>query len=180
MNSCNCFCKVSESDCHFHLNLALFFRKQSNCVREVVSLSVPLEELLQDIARCAQTISSLQQRRQDDIWKIMAIVVGGYCYLYYVAIVIYCYLYWLLLFIVIYSVIYCLVAIVIYIMAIVVSAHSREAIIEFCKHALLLLNLHKILDNPHKNDQRILESLWIHKLKPSLNDRSISTELSTL
>ena len=36
----------------------------------------------------------------------------------------------------------------------------------------------KILDNPHNFDLRILESLWIHKLKPSLNDRSSSTELS--
>ena len=36
----------------------------------------------------------------------------------------------------------------------------------------------KILDNPHNFDMCILESLWIHKLKPSLNDRSSSTELS--
>ena len=36
----------------------------------------------------------------------------------------------------------------------------------------------KILDKPHNFDLRILESLWIHKLKPSLNDRSSSTELS--
>ena len=39
-------------------------------------------------------------------------------------------------------------------------------------------NNFKILDNPHNFDLRILESLWIHKLKPSLNDRSSSTELS--
>ena len=36
----------------------------------------------------------------------------------------------------------------------------------------------EILDNPHNFDLRILESLWIRKLKPSLNDRSSSTELS--
>ena len=36
----------------------------------------------------------------------------------------------------------------------------------------------KILDNPHNFDRRILESLWIHNLKPSLNDRSCSVELS--
>ena len=39
-------------------------------------------------------------------------------------------------------------------------------------------NNFKILDNPHNFDLRILESFWIHKLKPSLNDRSSSTELS--
>ena len=36
----------------------------------------------------------------------------------------------------------------------------------------------KILENPHNFDLRVLESLWIHKLSPRLNDRSSSTELS--
>ena len=41
-------------------------------------------------------------------------------------------------------------------------------------------NNFKILDNCKNNDLRILESLWIHKLKPSLNDRSSSAELSII
>jgi len=55
-------------------DLYTHMEKQSNCLRDVAGLSVPLEELLQDIARSAQTISNLQKKRQDDIWKIMAIV----------------------------------------------------------------------------------------------------------
>ena len=41
-------------------------------------------------------------------------------------------------------------------------------------------NNFKILDSCKNNDLRILESLWIHKLKPSLNDRSSSAELSII
>uniref|UniRef100_A0A6A7FWJ5 IkappaB kinase n=2 Tax=Hirondellea gigas TaxID=1518452 RepID=A0A6A7FWJ5_9CRUS len=55
-------------------DLYTHIEKQSGCLSEVSGLSVPLEELLQDTARAAHTISSLQQRRQDDIWKIMSIV----------------------------------------------------------------------------------------------------------
>ncbi|XP_047740933.1 inhibitor of nuclear factor kappa-B kinase subunit beta [Hyalella azteca] len=55
-------------------DLYTHIEKQWSCLSEVTALAVPLEELLADIARAAQTISSLQQHRQDDIWKIMAIV----------------------------------------------------------------------------------------------------------
>ena len=41
-------------------------------------------------------------------------------------------------------------------------------------------NNFKILDSCKNNDLRILESSWIHKLKPSLNDRSSSAELSII
>ena len=41
-------------------------------------------------------------------------------------------------------------------------------------------NNFKILDSCKNNDLRILESLRIHKLKPSLNDRSSSAELSII
>ncbi|KAA0184955.1 hypothetical protein HAZT_HAZT004723 [Hyalella azteca] len=57
-------------------DLYTHIEKQWSCLSEVTALAVPLEELLADIARAAQTISSLQQHRQDDIWKIMAIVVS--------------------------------------------------------------------------------------------------------
>ena len=57
-----------------HQDLYTHMEKQSKCLQEIASLSIPLAELLQDIARTAQTISNLQQKRQDDIWKIMAIV----------------------------------------------------------------------------------------------------------
>ncbi|KAF2365010.1 Protein kinase domain [Trinorchestia longiramus] len=55
-------------------DLYTHIEKQWGCLSEVSALCVPLEELLSDIARAAHTISSLQQHRQDDIWKIMAIV----------------------------------------------------------------------------------------------------------
>ena len=44
----------------------------------------------------------------------------------------------------------------------------------------IIVNNFKILDSCKNNDLRILESLWIHKLKPSLNDRSSSAELSII
>ncbi|MPC39504.1 Inhibitor of nuclear factor kappa-B kinase subunit alpha [Portunus trituberculatus] len=47
--------------------------KQSECCSEVAELSSPLETVLEDAARTAQHISSLQKQRQKDIWKIMEI-----------------------------------------------------------------------------------------------------------
>ena len=41
-------------------------------------------------------------------------------------------------------------------------------------------NNFKILDSCKNNDLRILESLWIHKVKPSLNDLSSSAGLSII
>lgn len=54
----------------------MYFRKQSECCGEVAALSAPLEAVLQDCARTAQHISSLQKQRQKDIWKIMEIAVS--------------------------------------------------------------------------------------------------------
>ncbi|KAK8729467.1 hypothetical protein OTU49_008483 [Cherax quadricarinatus] len=50
--------------------------KQSECCSEVAALSSPLETVLQDTARTAQHISSLQKQRQKDIWKIMEIAIN--------------------------------------------------------------------------------------------------------
>ncbi|XP_027227427.1 inhibitor of nuclear factor kappa-B kinase subunit alpha [Penaeus vannamei] len=50
--------------------------KQSECCSEVAALSSPLEAVLQDAARTAQHISSLQKQRQKDIWKIMEIAIN--------------------------------------------------------------------------------------------------------
>ena len=54
----------------------LFYRKQCECLNEVAGLSSPLETVLQDIARAAQNISSLQMQRQKDVWKIIEIAVS--------------------------------------------------------------------------------------------------------
>ncbi|XP_063851587.1 inhibitor of nuclear factor kappa-B kinase subunit beta-like [Scylla paramamosain] len=50
--------------------------KQSECCSEVAELSSPLETVLEDAARTAQHISSLQKQRQKDIWKIMEIAIN--------------------------------------------------------------------------------------------------------
>ncbi|KAB7494181.1 Inhibitor of nuclear factor kappa-B kinase subunit alpha [Armadillidium nasatum] len=58
-----------------HQDLYKHLEKQCECLTEVAQLCTPLESVLQEIARVAQNISTLQMKRQKDIWKIMEIAI---------------------------------------------------------------------------------------------------------